>query len=201
MGSRIFAAVYPPADVTEGLEEFVGPRRGLDPRVRWVPDHHWHLTTLFCGDVGERSLEPLVDALGEVAARQAPFRVRLAGAGAFPNPYEAHALYLAVAQGGDELAALSRGCRAAASRVGAEADGTKFVPHLTLARLKPRFEATRWMRVVDAYAGATFTAGELVVVESFTNEGRGHRVRHEVLARHRLGAAQRDDSVASMMGR
>lgn len=188
MGARIFAAVYPPATVREGLEDFIGPRRGLDQRVRWVPEHHWHLTTLFCGSVPDRSVEPLVDGLAEVAARTRPFRIRLAGAGAFPNPYEAHTLFLGVPQGADELAALARSCRAAASRAGTEADGTKFVPHLTLARLKPRFEATRWLRVVDAYAGAGLTADELVVVESFTGEGRGHRVRHEVLARHPLGA-------------
>ncbi|GAB3715048.1 RNA 2',3'-cyclic phosphodiesterase [Mariniluteicoccus flavus] len=190
MGSRMFAAVYPPADVVEEMEEFFGPRRDADARLRWVPDHHWHLTTLFCGDVPDRAYEPLVENLREVAAAARPFDVRLAGAGAFPDPIETRQLYLAVVEGGDQLAALSRGCRAAASRAGTEPDGTKFVPHLTLARTKPRFDSTSWLRVIDAFPGVRFAARELVVVESFTNEGRGNRVRHETVARLPFGRGE-----------
>lgn len=197
MGARLFAAVYPPVAVVEEMEEFFGPRRGADARLRWVPEHHWHVTTLFCGSVSERAYEPLVENLAEVARGVEPFAVRLAGGGAFSSPYEAHALYLAVQQGEQGLGALSRGCRAAASRAGAEADGTRFIPHLSLARCKPRIEATQWLRVIDSFGGVEFTADELRVVESYTNEGRGNRVRHEVVARHPLGAGVRDRAPSS----
>ncbi|GAB3623113.1 RNA 2',3'-cyclic phosphodiesterase [Mariniluteicoccus endophyticus] len=168
------------------MEEFFAPRRDADVRLRWVPDHHWHLTTLFCGDVAEHDVEPLIDELAGVAAGVPTFDVRLAGAGAFPDPIAVRLLYLAVTEGGQGLGRLARNSRSAASRVGAEPDGSRFVPHLSLARTSARFDATHWMRVVDAFPGVRFAADELVVVESFTTEGRGNRVRHEILARHPL---------------
>ncbi|OYO05300.1 RNA 2',3'-cyclic phosphodiesterase [Enemella evansiae] len=190
MTTRIFAAIFPPPQLIERLEEYVGPRREVDHRLNWVLPEQWHLTTLFIDDCPERSIEPLLERLGEIAARTAPFRVRLGGAGCFPDPTSVRVLYLQVAEGADELAALSRTGRAAASTVGAEPDGSRFTPHMTMARARRRFEATKWLRVIDSFGSFELTADELVVVQSHRRQGPGGRSRYEILQRLPLGSQE-----------
>ncbi|OYO22680.1 RNA 2',3'-cyclic phosphodiesterase [Enemella dayhoffiae] len=187
MTNRIFAAIFPPPHVVDRLEEYIAPRREVDTRLAWVFPEQWHLTTLFVDDCPERSVEPLLERLTEVAGRVNPFRVRLGGAGCFPDPFAVRVLYLDVAQGREELAVLSRNGRAAASLVGAEPDGTRFTPHLTLARARRRFEATKWLRVIESFGSFEFTAEELVVVQSHLRQGASGRSRYEVLGRLALG--------------
>ncbi len=171
MTARLFTALIPPADVVERLEDFVEPRRDADPQLRWTAASSWHVTTSFLASVAADRLDRLIENLAEAAARSTPLTVRLGGAGAFPNPYEARLLHLAASATPEgELDRLAAGCRRAASRAGVQADGARFVPHLTLARLRRPAEATRWLRILDAAPPLTFTANALALVESHLND-------------------------------
>ena len=61
------------------------------------------------------------------------------------------------------------------------------MPHLTLGRFPWAVDATRWLRVLDTYAGPAWVAADVTVVASHLPRERGHRPRHEVLARLPLG--------------
>jgi 2'-5' RNA ligase len=87
-----------------------------------------------------------------------------------------------------ELAAVVRG---AANAVGATPDGTRFHPHVTLARFDQPTEATRWVRAIDPYRGPAWTATDLEVVASHLGEGRGRRPRYERVARLPVGRPPR----------
>lgn len=182
MTIRVFAAAFPPAAVIEELEEYIAPRRESDRRLSWVWPEHWHLTTLFVDDCRERSLDPLLESLGDLAGRTPAFDIRLGGGGSFPDPFTARVLYLGVTLGAEPLRALAKHGRAAASTAGAAPDGTRFVPHLTLARTRTRFDATRWLGVLDSFGGFAWPATELTVIRSHLRQGPRNRSRYEVLA-------------------
>lgn len=182
MTMRIFAAAFPPPAVTEELEEYIGPRRESDRRLSWVWPEHWHLTTLFLDDCPERSLDELLDALGELAGRTPEFDVRLAGGGVFPDAFSAKVLYLGVTAGQESLRGLAKHGRAAASTAGAPPDGSRFVPHLTLARIRTRFDATRWLGVLDSFGAFAWRATRLTVVRSHLRQGPRNRSRYEIVA-------------------
>lgn len=182
MTIRIFAAVTPPEQVIEGLEEYIGPRREADSRLRWVWPEQWHLTTLFIDDCPERSVDRLLEGLGELAARTSPFSVQVGGGGCFPDPFAVRVLYLGVTKGADTLRALSKTSRALASSVGAPPDGARFVPHLTVARTRTRIEGTRWLGVLDSFGWFAWQATELQVIRSHRGEGPRGRSRYEMLA-------------------
>lgn len=186
MGARLFAAVLPPADVVEALDAFLEPRRDADPQLRWVHPEGWHLTTAFLADVPPHTFDDLAANLAAAAARTSPFDLALADAGAFPNPATGRALWVGVRTGADDLAVLARRSRTAADRAGVRVDGTRFVPHLTLARLRRPVDVTRWLRVLDAWAGAGWRVDELALVESHLHD-RGRR--YEVVGRFGLGSA------------
>src|SRR5688500_1178132 len=186
---RMFAAVLPPQDVLEELEEFLGPRQEAAD-FRWTRPEGWHLTLAFMAAVPDRSLDDLLERLGRAGRRRSPFTLRLSGGGAFPNPARPKILYAGVDGAPDdleELRRLSTGARAAAHKAGAPADGAAFKAHLTLARMRRPVEATRWLRVLSTYRSRDFTVTDLVLVESHLGQGPGNRPRYDVVGSFPLG--------------
>ena len=177
---RLFAAVTPPEDVVEHLDEFLAVRRESGP-FRWTVPDQWHLTLAFMPDLAERHLDDLVERLGRAGHRRTPFALRLAGGGAFPNVGRAKVLYVDVRTEGEELRRLATGVRAACTKAGAEVQGGRFRAHLTLARLGHPQELTNWVRLLDGYDGPPWTVDEFALIESHLGEGPRKRPRYDVL--------------------
>ncbi|MBY9074337.1 RNA 2',3'-cyclic phosphodiesterase [Nocardioides sp. WL0053] len=186
---RMFVALIPPEDALEDLAEFLVPRQEVDSGLRWTVREHWHVTLAFMGQVQDRSLDDLLERLTRAAARRTPFRVTVTGGGAFPHPGRAKVLYagLDLPEEGKEMRRLATGARAAANKAGAEAGGGRFHPHVTLARIGRPFDVTKWVRVLDAYRGPTWTADTVSLVQSHLGEGPRNRPRYEVVGRFPMG--------------
>ena len=191
MSMRMFVAVMPPLEVVEDLAEFVEPRQERDSPLRWSPEEQWHLTLAFLPSVADRDLDELVERLAEAAGRRESFELRLHGAGSFPNPAQGKVLWTGVAGDTEPLERLSASTRAAAVRAGVEVDGSKFRPHLTLARAKPPVELTKWLRVFDLYTGPSWRVEEVALVQSQPGHGGSRYQVHEVFG---LGVGAREQS-------
>ena len=105
--------------------------------------------------------------------------LHLQGAGAFPHPGDARVLWTGV--GGEPpalewLASLSRTVRLACNHAGASPEGGPFHPHLTVARSRRPFEATRWLRTLDVYDGPGWVAQDVTLFAS--QPGTRGRPRH-----------------------
>lgn len=189
---RVFAAIVPPPDAHADLERFVEPRREVSSELRWTPAHLWHVTLAFMGELPERLADDVIDAVATVAVEHVPIPLRLSGAGTFPNPAEARVVWMDVRPDAPralaDLESLALGVRRACGRVGASPTGGDYRPHLTLARSRRPFEATHWLRVMDSYAGPSWTADEVTVFVSERGEGRG-RPHYEPVAVCPLGAS------------
>jgi 2'-5' RNA ligase len=190
---RMFVAVVPPEVVLEDLEEFLTPRQEAEPGFRWTAVEQWHVTLAFMAAVADRHLDDLQERLSRAAQRRTPFTTAVVGGGAFPNPARARVLFAGLdVSDPTELNRLCTGARAAANKAGAPADGGRFHPHLTLARLKKPTEVTRWVRILDAYRGPVWTAEEIALVASHLGEGPRKRPRYEVVATFPLGSRLAD---------
>lgn len=186
----MFVAVVPPPEVVEDLVDFLEPR--ADAGMPWINAEQWHVTLAFMEAVPDRVVDTLVDHLADAATKRRPFTLRLLGAGAFPDPARAKVLWLGLANGvgirdTSELDRLAVNVRAAATTAGAQADGKAFRPHLSLAHLKRPVEATRWLRILDTYAGVSWQVDEFDLIASHLGEGPNRRPRHEVVATFPLG--------------
>ena len=138
----------------------------------------------------DRKLDDLVERLGRAAARRTPFVARIAGGGAFPNAARAKVLWAGLeldAVARTELDRMASGARAAATRAGVEVDGTRFRPHVTVARTGRPHEVTRWVQLLDAYAGPAWTVDRVELVASHLGEGPRKRPRYEPVEAFALG--------------
>lgn len=186
----MFVAARPPEAALEDLDAFLEPRRP-EGSFRWVLPEQWHLTLAFLEEVPERALDELVERLARAARKRRPIPTAVAGGGAFPNVGRAKVLWAGLdlaEQDREELRRLATGCRAAAARSGVDVEGQRFRAHVTLARTRRPLEATRWVRLLDAYRGPAWTIDEVVLVASYLGEGPRNRPRHEAVQAFPLGA-------------
>lgn len=179
---RMFVALTPSAQALEDLAAFWAPRMEADePGMRWADPEQWHVTLAFLANVPERALDDLGERLERAARRRAPFECTLSSGGAFPTVERARVLWVGVDDGGAHLAQLAEGVRASCNRAGANPEGGRFRPHMTLARFATPRDATRWIRVAETYQGPPWIAGEISLVESRLGQGRHGRPLHTVV--------------------
>lgn len=183
MGQRMFVAITPPPDAVEQLSDFLEPRR--EHGLPFIDPAQWHVTLAFMADVPDFAVETLQEGLADAAARRTAMTLRVAGAGVFPDPARAKVLWAGLAGDTNELERLAVNVRSAAGRAGAAVDGKAFTPHLTLSRLKRPVAATRWLRILDTYAGPEWTVESVDLIASHLHEGR--RPRYELLDSFALG--------------
>jgi len=104
-------------------------------RLRWVEPSNLHITIWFLGEVREPRVEALAAALNTPLVVR-PFRLRIAGAGAFPPSGPPRAIWLGLAAGDDALLAVHTELGPRLLPLGFEPEKRPFSPHLTIARVK-----------------------------------------------------------------
>jgi len=153
---RLFIGLDLPDDVRRRLTGLTG---GI-PGARWISAENLHVTLRFIGEVDQGHAADIDAALATVVA--APFDMRLQGVGAFGKGRKLHTLWVGV-ENARPLMALHAKVDRALVGAGIEPDKRKFMPHVTLARLK----AAKPRRVDEFIAAhGLFTAGP-VAVRSF----------------------------------
>jgi 2'-5' RNA ligase len=127
---RLFVAIRPPRRIREILLGSMGGISG----ARWQSDDQLHLTLRFIGAVDRHRAGDVHAALG--AIRQAQFDVALNGIGAFEKRGIPDAVWAGVTPHAP-LKSLHKKVDAALGRVAIEPEQRAYLPHITLARLKP----------------------------------------------------------------
>ena len=193
----MFVALPLPEAAKEDLAGFLEPRQESAEAgvtgLRWTRPEQWHVTLAFLPEVADRHTDELLERLERAAARRNPLVLRVAGAGAFPHAGHAKVLWAGLQHEGahegehDDLARLATGVRAAAAKSGIEVAGGRFRSHLTLARLGRPADVTRWLGVLDPYAGPSWRADEVALIASHLGQGPKGRPRHDILETFELG--------------
>jgi 2'-5' RNA ligase len=152
--SRLFVALWPPAEVLDQIG--ASPRVHL-PGVRWTTRDQWHVTLRFLGSADVDAVTAALRGL-----RHPPVEAVVGGR---VTRLGRSALVIPVA-GVDSLAAavLDATSSAVPPPAGRE---TRFVGHVTLARLK----GARVGGLVDALIEASWLADDVALVESVLGPG------------------------------
>jgi 2'-5' RNA ligase len=175
---RLFIAVPLPAAALEACRALIdGVRAGPAGRgARWVRTDNLHLTLRFLGATAPERVPAVAAAIRDAAAGRAAFRVRLAGAGAFPSPARPRALWIGIPEGAAGLAAMSSTLGSALAALGWPPEERPFRPHLTVARTDAApiaVGAGAAVALTEAAAGweASFDADRIVLFRSHLRAG------------------------------
>ncbi|MEP3889376.1 MAG: RNA 2',3'-cyclic phosphodiesterase [Hellea sp.] len=126
---KLFTALKLPTRLTQ---QIIDVQRGVSG-ARWSEPEKLHITTAFYGEVDDDHAEALDF---ELARHPLPsLELQLEGVGHFGN-FEPHAIWLGVKEN-PALLRLHEHCKTAARRAGVRLEKRKYLPHVTLAYLRP----------------------------------------------------------------
>ncbi|MCW2998920.1 MAG: 2-5 ligase [Solirubrobacterales bacterium] len=183
---RLFVAVDPPAAVAAELADWGRAQRTRGGGLRVMASERIHLTMAFVGERPVVDVEPIASAVGGAVGEWAqagetgtvPLEL---GPPVWLPPRHPRALAVEVRDPTGRLGALRDALGLALeAAVGWQAEGRRFRPHLTVARLSGRRTA---LGPLDPTPAAGFTVEEAVLYRSFLERGGA---RYEALERIRL---------------
>jgi 2'-5' RNA ligase len=171
---RLFTALEIPRDAALSLSLL----RGGLPGARWIDVENYHITLRFIGDVEGHVADEIANALDRV--RRPSFQLALSGVGAFGSK-KPHSIYAGVA-GSPDLVALQAEIERICQRIGIAADPRKFIPHVTLARLRNSLphDIAVYLSARGNFSAAPFKVGRFVLMSSRDSVGGGPYVVEEV---------------------
>jgi 2'-5' RNA ligase len=152
---RLFTGLEIPSDIAQHLAAL----RGGLPGARWIDPENYHTTLRFIGDVDDVIAHEVASLLGRV--RRQPFELRVEDLTSFG--------------GRKPRAELQAEHERLMQRVGLEPEGRKYMPHVTLARLRE----TSSRQVADYLAlrapirSAPFMVSRFVLFSSRSSSGGG----------------------------
>jgi 2'-5' RNA ligase len=165
---RLFTGLEIPSDVAFALSLKRGGLHG----ARWIDAENYHVTLRYIGDVDHRTAMEVAGVL-ERFTDLPPFSVRLTHLGSFGGN-KPRALYAGV-EVNESLMRLQAAQERALQRIGLMPDGRKFVPHVSLARLKGTSAAdlARFMGEAMWFEPLQFNVGRFVLYSSRDSVGGG----------------------------
>ena len=155
---RAFVAVNFPPNVKAALGRVISELRRHPAQAKWVEAGSIHLTLQFLGNIGYGQVPEIVGALEKCCRESEPFYVKLSGTGVFPSPVKPRVLWVGVEERSGRLAALHRCVQYRLAELGFKPEERRFVPHLTLARIK---RGTGFEALAEKAALLVGGAGEL----------------------------------------
>lgn len=184
---RLFTALEVPRHVALSLSLL----RGGIPGARWIDVENYHITLRFIGDVDNRTADEVVDRLDRIDRPE--FQAQLTGIGSFGSK-KPHSIWAGVAVSPDMLA-LQAEIERICQRIALPPDPRKFMPHVTLARLKHcrLDDVVHYLSGRGNFQTAPFNVSRFVLLSSKESVGGGPYVTEEIFS-------LRDDSFAYEYG-
>jgi len=134
---RTFIAIPLPNHVGDYLSNIIKVFKETFPvnAVKWVYSDNIHITLKFLGDISKSNLYILFDKL-DSKNQFSPFTLTLNKIGAFPSIYKPQVIWAGTTNH-ENLIGLVKFIEISTSLVNRDEEPKSFVPHMTIARLRP----------------------------------------------------------------
>lgn len=164
---RLFTGVEIPSDVAFDL----GLMKGGIVGARWIDRESFHITLRFIGDIDAQLAREIAYELDGVEAR--PFALRLKGIDVMGGN-KPHTLFAGLEESA-ELRRLQAIHERIAQVLGLPAEPRRFVPHVSLARLRdPDLDSLhRFVAAHNPFSSRAFDVGRFVLFSSRPSRGGG----------------------------
>ncbi|MBJ3786552.1 RNA 2',3'-cyclic phosphodiesterase [Devosia sediminis] len=165
---RLFTGLEIPADVGFALSL----KRGGLAGARWIDPENYHITLRFIGDVDGHVADDVADSLDRLS-NSLQFPIRLTHLGSFGGD-KPRALYAGV-EPSEALTRLQAAQERMLQKAGLAPEGRKFVPHVSLARLRGTSaeDLARFMAEAARFEPLSFAPARFVLYSSRDSIGGG----------------------------
>ncbi len=164
---RLFTALEIPAAVGQSLAML----RGGLPGARWIDPENYHITLRFIGDVDDVVAHEVASLLGRVRRDAFELQVEdlLSFGGRKPRAV------VATTGAPSALTELQAEHERLMQRVGLEPEGRKYIPHVTLARLRESSsrQVADYLAMRAPFRSSRFTISRFVLLSSRASIGGG----------------------------
>jgi 2'-5' RNA ligase len=179
---RLFLAINLAPEIRAAIVDAAAPLREAAPDLRWTDAARLHLTLKFLDEQPESAVGAIAAATDQIAAKHYAFEMRVGDAdhtiGAFPNFRRPRVVWIAVTKD-PKLELLYHDTEIACEALGFALDGRAFTPHLTLARIADRVDATVLRKLERAAKKVTFDAESPVASVELMRSVTGSNARYE----------------------
>jgi len=164
---RLFTGLEIPSDIGQTLSSL----RGGLPGARWIDPENYHVTLRFIGDIDGIIANEIASTLFRVNRK--PFEVKLQGLTSFGGR-KPRAVVATIAPS-KPLIELQAELERMMQRIGLDPEGRKFIPHVTLARLRDSSsrEVADYLSSRAALFSSSFRVSRFVLFSARASVGGG----------------------------
>ena len=166
-------AIELPPEVKAALADLAAQLDRANLRgLRLVRPQGIHLTLKFLGDLPADEVEPVAEAVSQIAKEHSPFTLALGGPGVFPDRDVPRVLWVGIEGDPAPLMALHLSVEKSLAALGFPRDNRGFSPHLTVARIRDGTSERDRKRAVEALfsagtgLGLQIDVGEVSLMQS-----------------------------------
>jgi len=164
---RLFTGLEIPADIGRSLSML----RGGLPGARWIDPENYHVTLRFIGDVDDVVAHEVASLLGRV--RRGAFELQVEDLLSFGG--RKPRAVVAALESAQALMELQAELERLMQRVGLEPEGRRYIPHVTLARLRESSsrQVADYLAMRAPFRSQRFTISRFVLFSSRASVGGG----------------------------
>lgn len=165
---RLFTGLEIPQDIAFALSLKRGGLNG----ARWIEPENYHITLRFIGDVDHQTADEVAVSLDRLA-NSLQFPVRLTHLDSFGGD-KPRALFAGI-EASEALRGLQAAQERVLQRIGLPPEGRKFVPHVSLARLRgvSAEDVARFIAEAARFETLSFVPARFVLFSSRDSVGGG----------------------------
>jgi 2'-5' RNA ligase len=173
---RLFTGLEIPEHIGQSLSSL----RGGLPGARWIDPEDYHVTLRFIGDIDDAIAHEIAHSLLRV--KRQPFEISLQGLSSFGGR-KPRAVVASVAPS-RPLMELQAELERLLQRVGLDPEGRKYIPHVTLARLRhaSNQDVADYLSVRGYFPTKAFTVDRFVLFSSRASVGGGPYIVEDAYA-------------------
>ena len=135
---RLFIGVDLSQELKEKASLLLKEIEKADADIKFTSPENLHFNLKFIGDTEEKRIDEIKKALNDVSSKTKAFKITIDKIGVFPSWDYIKIIWIGMKEGSEDMKRLAELTDSSLHEIGFEKDGRKFVPHLTLGRVKSK---------------------------------------------------------------
>ena len=158
---RLFIAAILPVEIQEYLSGYINSLSKELDGVKWERPEKLHITLKFLGSVDGSLVQPIASIIDRISQKYSTFDLNLTEFGTYPALRNPRVLYAGTSHN-DMLSEFQEQLDSALSEIGFEPEARKFIPHVTIGRVKNRIR----IKTAPELEKKSFTVSQIGLIKS-----------------------------------